>query len=115
MAQNHVAKLCIPKLSRHAALRRRQRGLRDIAIDYVLDHGAYFRRTGVTFVVLRWCDVPVTDRRTDRWVRLVGTVVIVGTDERIVTTYRNRRALRDIRRKSKYSHERRRHGFRAGE
>lgn len=102
MAQDHPSTYQTPRTSEHAALRQRQRGLRDAALDYVLAHGTYVHRTGVTFVVLRQRDIPVADRHTDRWTRLVGTVVIVGEHGCIITAYRNRHALGDIRRKTKY-------------
>jgi hypothetical protein len=114
MAQNHATNFPKPKLSKHAAHRQRQRCLRDAALEYVLTHGTHIRRTGVTFVVLRWRDIPNADRRVDRWVRLVGTVVILGDQERIVTTYRNRDALQDIRQKTKHSRNGRRLVFEAG-
>jgi hypothetical protein len=112
MTQYHVASSSMPQVSKHAELRQRQRCLRDGALDYVLTHGTHIHRTGVTFVVLRSHDVPIADRRQDRWTRLVGTVVIVGTDGAVVTAYRNFNALRDIRRKTKYSRARSRE-FRA--
>ncbi len=106
MAQYHVAASSSPQLSRHAALRQRQRCVRNAALDYVLSHGTHVCRTGVTFVVLRWRDIPIADRRVDCWTRLVGTVIILGDHGRIVTTYRNRHALREIRRKTKYGCDR---------
>lgn len=94
--------------SLHATRRQGQRGVRDAAIDYVLTHGTPIHRTGVTFVILRRRDIPAADRRKDCWTRLVGTVVIVGDNGNVVTVYRNRRALRDIARKTKYGRGRRR-------
>jgi hypothetical protein len=114
MAQYYVAPFRAPRRSRHAARRQRQRGLRDAALDYVLAHGTYVRRTGVTFVVLRWRDVPVADRGIDRWTRLAGTVIIIGDNDQIVTVYRNRHGLRHIVRKAKYGRDRRRREFGAG-
>jgi hypothetical protein len=113
-AQNHVAPFPAPRRSRHAARRQRQRGLHDAALDYVLAHGTSVRRTGVTFVILQRRDVPVADRRIDRWTRLAGTVVIVGDHGQIVTVYRSRHGLRDVVRKAKYGCDRRHREFGIG-
>jgi hypothetical protein len=87
--------------SPHARLRCAQRNLRPERLAYVLRHGTRIRRTGVTFVVLRRRDIPVADRRCDAYAKLEGTVLLLGRNDRLVTAYRNRGALRAIRKKQK--------------
>ena len=90
------------RFSLHALRRAARRNVVSDAIDYVLANGRVLHRTGITFHFLAARDVPAEDRRAAWVARLVGTVVLVGTDGGIITVYRNRRALPAIRRKLKY-------------
>jgi len=91
------------ELTRHAAARLRQRALDPEAIAFVAAYGVRLQRTGVTFVMLRECDIPDgADRLFGE--RLIGTVLLVGADDTVITAYRNSRAWREIRRKTKYQH-----------
>jgi hypothetical protein len=88
--------------SRHARLRLAHRCLSEGDIEYVVEYGEPFCRTGVTFFVLRGRDIPPHDRRT-RLARLEGTVVLMAPDGQIVTAYRDRwRAASVVRRKVTY-------------
>lgn len=86
------------RISHHAARRMAQRNLDlgDLAI--VFTFGRREHRTGATFYFLAERDIPAgLERRLER---LVGTTIVV--EENVITTvYRNRRALRKIRRKPK--------------
>jgi hypothetical protein len=93
--------------SAHAQQRQGQRNISEEQLRYVLRHGTRLRRTGVEFVVLRRCDIPIADLRDDRWARLQGAVVIIGDGGTVVTVYRNRAALRCIRKKLKCRQPRR--------
>lgn len=77
-----------------------ERRLTVAQVEYVLEHGHRINRTGIAFCVLRRRDIPAEDREQAR--RLENTVVLVNDDDVAITVYRNRNALRDIRRKSVY-------------
>lgn len=70
-------------------------------VDYIRQFGKPVHRTGVTFYVLRRCDIPRDDRRIDRFAKLEGAVILVGENE-VITVYRNRSAYRQVRKKHKY-------------
>jgi hypothetical protein len=90
---------CLP-LTAHARRRLAQRRLSEQDLAYVLEHGAWLRRTGVDFCVLRRRDVPSPDRAARH--RLEGTVILVTDDGAAITVYRNRDAPAAIRRKAKH-------------
>jgi len=82
-------------------LRCRQRHFRDDEITYVLRHGQVHHRTGICFYFLAARDVPLADRRFSWVERLIGTTLLIqGSD--LITVYKNRRGLRQIKRKLKY-------------
>lgn len=67
-------------------------------------YGVLERRTGVRFYVVRTRDVERHRRVEPRLVKLHNAVVIVSRDDSwVVTMYRNKKALRTIRRKLKES------------
>jgi hypothetical protein len=92
----------VVSLSRHARRRGARRNVAPDAVEYVLTHGRWIQRTGVTFYFLGRRDMPENDRSAGWASRLEGTVVLVAADGEVVTVYRNRRALRAIARKMKY-------------
>jgi hypothetical protein len=92
----------VVSLSRHARCRGARRNVAPDAVEYVLTHGRWIQRTGVTFYFLGRRDMPEGDRHASWASRLEGTVVLVAPDGEVVTVYRNRRALRTIERKMKY-------------
>ncbi|MEO7000525.1 MAG: DUF4258 domain-containing protein [Ktedonobacterales bacterium] len=89
------------RFSRHGAHRSMQRGITPTVIEYALTYGRLIQRTGVMFCVLGWRDIPPADRRNEWAAHLVGTVVLLDEDWRVITVYRKRSALRDIQRKLK--------------
>lgn len=91
-----------PSLSNHAERGLAQRAIPDTQLAYVLEHGVPVQRTGVTFYILRDRDIPPQDRRQDAIARLAGTAILVGPNGRVITAYRNPRALRTIQKKPKY-------------
>ena len=90
--------------SMHVRNRASQRGLPPGAIDYVIDHGTTFHRSGVIFYYLRKCDIPEQDLVYEQITRLEGTAVVVSKDkQQIITVWRNRdKGLKHIKRKPKY-------------
>ena len=88
----------------HAMTRMAQRNLSELDVLYVLCHGQQLHRGGVIFFFLGQRDLP---KDAPRWSqRLIGTTVLVDPWTRtIITIYRNRKALRHIKRKTIYSWE----------
>ena len=80
----------------HARERQRRRGITDDQLDLTLHYGTRLYAQGAVFYYLRLRDVP-------RWVgddyaaRVRGTVAVVSHDGAILTTYRNPKALRRLK------------------
>jgi len=86
----------------HGAKRCAQRKVDDNAMEVVRQFGRAFHRTGVTFYFLGRRDLPEELRRQDRYAKLEGTTLLVGSDGVLITAYRNRAACRVIKKKPKY-------------
>jgi hypothetical protein len=89
-------------LTEHARKRGAQRNLSAASVRYILAFGCEYQRTGVTFFILRRCDIPREDLRDPKYARLIGAIVLVSEDGAIITVYRNPEAARAIARKMKY-------------
>lgn len=91
------------QFTEHALTRMHQRCLSITDVEYVVLHGQQHRCAGVVHYFLGRCDIPKKDQRNDRLRRLEGTAVLVDSNTRkwVITVYRNRSALKDIRRKAK--------------
>ena len=90
------------QLTGHARQRGAQSNLCVDDLDLVRRYGVLEHRTGVRFYFVRRREVERFREVEPRLDRLHGVVLVVSADDCIViTVYRNRRALRDIRRKSK--------------
>lgn len=86
--------------TRHVQTRMAQRGISAADLAFVREHGRVEYRTGVQFVFLGKKDIPAPLRRTAG--HLEGTVLIVAADGRVVVTcYRDRGAIAEIKRKAK--------------
>jgi hypothetical protein len=88
--------------TKHARKRGARRNIAPDAVEYVVAHGRKIQRTGVTFFFLGRRDIPPDDRRASWASRLEGTIVLLTSDDDVITVYRNRRGLRAIQRKMKY-------------
>src|SRR4051794_38554233 len=96
----------VATVSAHASRRLAQRNLTAEDVQYVYAHGRLHHNGKATFVHLGLRDIPLEDRRDDRYRRLEGTVLVLdpATGCHLTTAYRNRqRGSRDIRRKLKRS------------
>ena len=90
--------MLLENISSHAKLRLAQRNLNEKDLAFVMRYGQEIHRTGASFYFLGSRDIPEDFAR--RQSRLAGSTIVV--DERgIVTAYRNKRAIRKIKRKSK--------------
>lgn len=92
----------IQNFSNHFHLRCAQRNVDPGLVAFVKRHGRKVHRTGITFYFLGRRDIPRSLRRNDRYARLEGATLLVGPDGEVITAYRNREALKAIRRKAKY-------------
>ncbi len=81
-----------------------QRGLSKADLDYVMKHGRRIFNAGVCAYVLGKRDIPREDLRKERYRRLEGTTVLVNSSgEEVITAYRNKNALHEFRRRTKYN------------
>lgn len=80
------------KYTDHARTRMAQRGITEQDIAQAIRIGLKIRRAGVIFYFVR---------RKDSH-DLHGLTVVQAQNGVVLTTYKNRRGLRDIKRKSKY-------------
>jgi len=92
--------MTIKNISNHAKLRLAQRNLNMEDLEFVLRYGQEIHRTGAVFFFLGEKDIPEAFAKSRA--HLSGSTV-VANDKGIITVYRNRCALRKIKRKSKTS------------
>lgn len=84
--------------TQHAQKRMAQRNITLADIHFVFEHGQRFHRAGAIFFFLRGRDIP-KEVRTELG-RLEGTTVVLSREKpRIITVYRNRQGLRQLKRK----------------
>ncbi len=89
-------------LSEHARHRGAQSNLCATDMELVRRYGVLEYRTGVRFYILRRRDVERHRGVEPRLAKLHDIVLIVSSDgTTVITVYRNRKALRDIKRKPK--------------
>lgn len=92
----------VPRFTAHSNWRLAQCNMQRRDIGLVLKYGVLERRTGVRFYFIRKKDVERYRKVEPRLVKLHDAVVIVSSDDSwVVTMYRNKKALRTIRRKLK--------------
>lgn len=85
------------KYTQHAVLRMSQRGISKEDIALVIQKGTWHRKTGVIFIIMRQKNIKTKDEE-----RLKNLTVVLAKDgSNILTVYKNKRSLRDIKRKSK--------------
>lgn len=95
---SHMMKATDIQITCHAACRLRQRGISHEDVQLVLRLGRRLHRTGVTFYFFGRRQIP---RGLERALeRLVGITLIVA-EGHLVTAYRNKRAIAEIKKKPK--------------
>jgi hypothetical protein len=92
--------------SKHARRRGAQSNLRENDVELVRKYGVLERRTGVEFYFVRRREVKRFCDAEPRLSRLEGVVMVMSRDGVVITFYRNSKALRNIRRKHKFSERR---------
>jgi len=90
------------ELSKHGKQRCSQRGVSLKHLDFLKKHGQKYYRTGIEIYFLGKKNIPKKLRSDDRYAKLEGTILMIGADGGIITVYRNRKALKDIRKKNKH-------------
>jgi len=91
--------------SNHARVRQAQRNLTDDEVAFIMRHGRRIRSGGALHIFLGWRDIPNDRAIFQKYHHLEGATLVINDDGHtpvLITVYRNRRALRDIRRKQKY-------------
>ncbi len=89
--------------SAHAIERTAQRNIRAEDVDFVFRFGQLVHNGGALFVFLGGRDIPDEFRMDDHFVRLEGTILILSHDgDSLITAYRNKKGLKDIRKKQKW-------------
>jgi hypothetical protein len=103
--QKEVVKKTQLVYSEHAFKRMAQRGIHREDIEYVYEHGHRVYSGGVLHLFLRKKDIPKVDRGKSNARKLEGTTVLLSSDENaeVITAYRNKQALPQLRRKQKYA------------
>lgn len=89
-------------ITEHAQQRCAQRQINPETFAFIKKHGQKIHRTGITFFFLGKRNIPTSMKRQDRFARLEGITLLVSADGTLITTYRNRKGLKDILKKSKY-------------
>ena len=89
------------KLSEHARHRGAQSNLCERDVELVRRYGVLEHRTGVQFYFVRKQEVERYQGVEPRLAKLHSIVLVVANDGTVITVYRNRKALRAIRRKPK--------------
>ncbi len=92
-------------VTHHARYRQAQRNLSEHDIDFVLQYGRRVWSGGAEHVFLARRDMPRDSALRRQFERLEGTVLVLddsSTAPVLITAYRNRRALKQIRCKPKY-------------
>lgn len=92
-------------VTRHAHARQAQRSLTDDEVAFIFDYGRYVRSGGALHVFLGRRDIPAERTICRQYQHLEGAILVVndrGDTPVLITVYRNRRGLKDIRRKAKY-------------
>lgn len=90
------------EITHHAEHRISQRGIAPELVAIVMRHGTRVFNGGCLFIFMRQKDVPANISGSARD-KLEGiTLLLDPTTKRLITAYRNRNALRDIKRKRKY-------------
>lgn len=90
------------KMSHHAQKRKDRRWITDKAIAIALKHGIRIHRAGALFIFLRKKDLPKSISSSYAS-KLEGiTILIDSKSKEIITVYKNKEGLRDIKRKLKY-------------
>jgi hypothetical protein len=86
------------QISRHAAQRLAQRGISLEDVNLVLRLGRRLHRTGATFYFLGRRQIP---RGLERELERLEGVTLIVADGRLITAYRNKRAIAEIKKKPK--------------
>jgi hypothetical protein len=82
--------------SEHVSRRLQQRGIVEDDVYLAIQQGIRLHRTGITFYFLGAKQTRWLKRRCDR---LHGLTVLQANDGEVITAYKNRKALRRIKRK----------------
>jgi hypothetical protein len=91
----------IMQITDHAELRLHQRGIQEDELSLLMAYGTQVYNGGALFIFMRKCDIP-GDIPSIRQKKLEGlTAVLDAHSFDLISVYKNRKALRQIKRKYK--------------
>ena len=85
----------------HSTERQRRRGITDDQLDFTLRYGTRLHVTGAVLYYLRRRDIPAWVE-LDYAARVHGTVAVVSRDGALLTTYRNPKVLRRLKKRPRW-------------
>ena len=89
----------------HAQSRQARRNLSDQDVQFVFEHGRRMRCAGALHVFLGRRDIPADKEIHSRFAHLEGTMLVMDDTQGeaiLITAYRNRRGLKQLRARAKY-------------
>ena len=87
-------------LTFHSTRRASQRGIKKDHIDLVMQHGKVIRKQGLRFFIMTQNELKYFPLHIQDVLKNV-VVVLAGNENVVITTYKNKDAVRNIKRKSK--------------
>lgn len=93
--------MIIEWITKHARQRMAQRHLTEEHLEFVLKYGQVIHNGGAVFVFLGHRNIPDKYQADDKVAKLEGTTLVISHDGALITPYKNRDALKTIKRKLK--------------
>jgi hypothetical protein len=93
--------------SLHASKRMSLRGISNDLISICIEHGHKVYRTGIVFYIL----LGKTVKKLNLPQALEGLCVLVSHDNTIITTYKNRKAISNVKKLDKFNLKRKKKSF----
>ena len=93
--------MLINGITEHARQRMAQRNLKEEHIDFVLKYGKVIHNSGAVFVFLGHRNIPAKYKGDDSVAKLEGTTLLMSNSGILITPYKNRNALKVIKKKLK--------------
>jgi len=90
------------QLTDHAELRLHLRGIHEDELSLLLEYGTQVYSGGALFIFMRKRDIPA-NLASSKQGKLEGLTAVLDSDNLdLISTYKNRRGLKQIKRKFKY-------------
>lgn len=103
MCREKDQRMLTSNFSAHARERNSQRNIAMPDVEFVMRFGRQIHNGGALFVFLGHRDIPDNYRANDRFAKLEGIVLVISNDGRcLITVCKNKRGLRQIKKKCKH-------------